>query len=530
MDSPSAYRSYYLCRLAELQSVQLKSPQKGRRSPLLRSTSNASVRQEVLQQLPADPRRPHSSASTRRLRPAFIENHSSRVNSKSSSNIHLERVPSKASNPNSPQLAGADLSGTAVTATPQSVQAPAAKIESPRSNEAGGEEDEEEEEASAEDQARAAELLKRSKFFSDLDQELLAEIPKVSRFTEEVQGAVVFRQNDPPGNCYLIVKGQVGFFIGKKDPEDPSPRQEVTEGMENERLPFSWDNEARVLTIEGFSTFCGNTDLGKCVHRARAGAVFGELALMHDNAIRKASAKCLIPCEFLVVPASAFKKVKQKLLQMEMEKREFLYDQVPGMSSLPPHKPSDGALPTFFFDRVNIPEHKVLLRQGFVEKKTLFMIFKGTMQISHRKTSNISYIKALEDDEVVETVGPGTLIGNLPHDSPEIFTVTTISPCQVFQVLGSSFGSLPRALLDSMRQHVSCTTSKRMRQNCITLPFGWESQQQPKESKEGRLMLDADSMRHKALVQTVRNRDLTCEILSQQFGAMRTTSGMRWRT
>ena len=67
-------------------------------------------------------------------------------------------------------------------------------------------------EAPTEEQERALALLQRSNFFKSLEPAVLSELPRLATFIEAPKGAVVFRQGDPASNCWLIAKGEVGFY------------------------------------------------------------------------------------------------------------------------------------------------------------------------------------------------------------------------------------------------------------------------------------------------------------------------------
>lgn len=66
--------------------------------------------------------------------------------------------------------------------------------------------------------ARAIDIFKRSKYFSDVEANCPGMIQKLAqevKFVVEAPGQVIFRQGDDPGHCYVIAKGSAGVLIYK---------------------------------------------------------------------------------------------------------------------------------------------------------------------------------------------------------------------------------------------------------------------------------------------------------------------------
>lgn len=207
---------------------------------------------------------------------------------------------------------------------------------------------------------------------------ILKKLAKAAVFHFETPGQVLFREFDPPGSCYLLIEGSAGVFIKKSepntprlDPKDPCPPNYTTltgtvgtpgdsramskasaadaaeeqqsmskkmslgggrtRGSTQKLSPLkkrgnqAWevrteqivdDNGRPVwLTIDGFSIFADNSDLGTKVVALEPGAIIGEVALLND-APRKASIKCLEPCEFLIIRPKTFRKVLGEFMDL----------------------------------------------------------------------------------------------------------------------------------------------------------------------------------------------------------------------
>eukprot|EP00931_Biecheleriopsis_adriatica_P048301 TRINITY_DN27903_c0_g1_i2.p1 TRINITY_DN27903_c0_g1~~TRINITY_DN27903_c0_g1_i2.p1 ORF type:complete len:928 (-),score=206.47 TRINITY_DN27903_c0_g1_i2:180-2963(-) len=76
---------------------------------------------------------------------------------------------------------------------------------------------------------RANNLLRQTTFFRDMEKQkhgIIKKLAKVAVFRVEKEGQVIFRQEDAPGSCYLLVEGSVGVYIKGKSKEDEpeSPR------------------------------------------------------------------------------------------------------------------------------------------------------------------------------------------------------------------------------------------------------------------------------------------------------------------
>lgn len=509
-NAPTAYKAYYLCRLKDLET-QIKA------DAIRPMTPQEAYQRRSLRMPPfLEAIRPSSSQAVRGLGhhlsktasdPSLLRRKTITRSRKDEPRPNLSAIaPLRA-----PEKRG-DLSPTADTEEHDG-------SDTSGSEEffGGGVEEEDVYEAPPEQQERAAELLRKANFFKDLDEAVLEELPRVARFTEEPKGAVVFRQGDPPSNCWLVVRGEIGFYVGKMTQDSMvSPRQPPSADAEGLKVPWPWEEDQRVQTLEGHSSVSSKSNLGRLAHRGRDGTVFGELALMGDNALRKATAKCLADCEFLTLPASAFMKVKQKLIQMQEEKKQFLAENVPGMKELPIPGPNDPPHASFFFERLVVEKEHAFLKQGIVEDQALFVVAKGTVELRRHQDY---------DEEVCGYLEVGELFGKLPQSAEEPFTAAAATPCEVWQVLGKNFRYLPKELMDSIVNHLCTMTAKRLKKFCVEYKFGWDKQQRSALARRRRKPEQLD-MWAEHVINQVNAQELRTQLLCSSLGEK--TVG-RWR-
>lgn len=320
----------------------------------------------------------------------------------------------------------------------------------------------EKEAITTEEEERAFALLQRSSFFRSLEPEVLAELPRMASFLEAPKGAVVFRQGDPPAHCWLIVRGEVAFFIGSGNQD--TPRLPVSAGFEDVHVPMPWEESARVRTLDGVSTTSLQSDLGKCVGKARSGAVFGELALMHKDATRKAAATCLTNCEFLLLPASAFKIAKDRLIQLQEAKKKFLNRFVPGMKAFPEPGPNDPPHPSFFFNKLKVDQDFIFLKQGERDSRVIYVIYRGNVHLKQEKENGA---------ETCQTLLPRQLFGSWIN-ALEPLSAVAATTCEVWFVKASDMRLLPSALLKAIQEHLSEEYSQLLKSVHVTRRYGWD--------------------------------------------------------
>ncbi|CAE8609657.1 unnamed protein product [Polarella glacialis] len=236
----------------------------------------------------------------------------------------------------------------------------------------------------------------------------------VTLHTEMAQ-QVLFRQHDPPGNCYILQKGEIGENVFKdqrasgvqlKKSELPTPRdfhptqglttmsvaqgtwqkrrdkeikmdhkkheQEVAAGVAKEFHVWS-KADMRYQTTEGFSTFSKNSKYGDRVMVLESGAVFGELALQNDEP-RAVTTTCLQDCTFLVISKDIF----QQVLGDIMAKIRFFNVNLPGLDRME-HKQQTH--PSTMFHKRCFPEGYTFFTEGIGSAEpAVFLVFSGTIE------------------------------------------------------------------------------------------------------------------------------------------------------
>lgn len=325
---------------------------------------------------------------------------------------------------------------------------------------------------------RATMIMKEARFFKDLDPAILQFLPKQAYFVEIPKDAVVFRQGDPPKNCYIVVSGCVGFYVGGNT---KSPRYPCSEGLEREEVPPLSPTDARVNTFEKWSTFSFESKLGRLVFQGRQGTVFGELALMDDNEARKASAKCLEKSELLAVPSTAFESVKAHIREVERLKQEFLGIWVPGMKGLPQPGPKDPPHPAIYFHQFSCPKDQAFLNQGVIEQPCFYVIISGTVKLCSKGEADSEGVHGQVTQDLLEC---GAVFGSLPHSAVEPFTVMVHSSnCEVYKVRGPDYRYLPPQVIEEIHAMISADTARRLRRCCVTQRMGWDAQQKFRQSQ-----------------------------------------------
>lgn len=332
---------------------------------------------------------------------------------------------------------------------------------------------------SGENLVRAAMIMKEARFFKDLEPAILEILPKQAYFLELPKDAIVFRQGDPPKNCYIVVSGCVGFYVGDKNCK--SPRFPCHDGLENAEVPPLSPKDARVNTYEKWSTFSYESKLGRLVFQGKQGIVFGELALMDDNEARKATAKCLEKSEFLAVPATAFDTVKAHIKEVERLKQEFLGVWVPGMKSLRQPGPKDPPHPAIYFHQFTCPKDHVFLKQGVKENPGLYVMISGAVKLCSKGEPDSEGVHGQVTQDLLKC---GAVFGSLPHLALEPFTVMVHSDtAEVYKVSGKDYRYLPPHVIEEIHASISADAARRLRRCCVNQRMGWEAQEKFAQSQ-----------------------------------------------
>jgi CRP-like cAMP-binding protein len=185
---------------------------------------------------------------------------------------------------------------------------------------------------------QACAIMHKIQFFRGFDEVmpgLIDTLSKVAKTQQAKKGDIIFRKGDPAVDCYVILAGEVGVYINRK--EQTSPREILqapkannffgavensgADGKHKSCFDAFWDSlfsdipdeelveqmiqQKRHETTEGHNTWSAVTDLGKCVVTLQAEDVFGELGLL-ENHPRAAAIKCSTKCTFMVIQKSDF--------------------------------------------------------------------------------------------------------------------------------------------------------------------------------------------------------------------------------
>merc|ERR1719446_1350830 len=154
-------------------------------------------------------------------------------------------------------------------------------------------------------------------------------LPEIVTTMSKRTGTVLFRQGDPPGNCYVVMNGEAAIFVKSEEElaEDAlSPRASILSG---------------IRTVEGFSTYNEESTFGTQIGVLGPGTLIGELALLNDQQ-RMATIRCVEDTDFLVIRRCDFDNIlKEEMVQKGDEKLRFLMGHVPGMRDVP--VPKQGA-------------------------------------------------------------------------------------------------------------------------------------------------------------------------------------------
>jgi CRP-like cAMP-binding protein len=438
--------------------------------------------------------------------------------------------------------------------------------------------------------SKATAVLKRIKFFQELEEGVQDKLPSIVKMEHFLLDTVIFQQGDPPGNCYVLLNGEVGVYSRESDmadfEESETPRRRNSIGNskesrrnskssvlgsrrpskgsrmesrrgsvmhhhhghddqaeavyhhamkekmmeklqqlsthvqsdgsrnsleqgfgddDDEELEFTALESEKLLkiyqTTEGFSVYSSFEELGKQVAVLRGGTIFGELALINDQP-RGASIRVLQDCDCLIIRRSDFDRVlKEEMQKAGDEKLNFLSIHMPGMRELEVPRFVQGKAvthPAYFLRRVTYRRGQKLLTQGQVAQDTIYVVYKGCLEIRHREAAAVSLsptscVNILQrrrankhhtmamigyssnrPPEVAEGAPPpnkllgtfmtGSVFGSLPMQAPEPYTVIVASPSvEVFQATGPDVAKLPRRLLDAVREYIAQSTAWRVR-------------------------------------------------------------------
>lgn len=357
-----------------------------------------------------------------------------------------------------------------------------------------------------EEKQRLASTLRGLNMFKDLDEGILQMVPNIISTLACKAGTVLFKQGDPPGNCYLVNSGSVGIF-GMT--EEMNQQNQNTAGRSDGVLLDFLPGEK---TVDGFSRHHEEVPLGREVARLGAGTLIGELALLNDQP-RSASVQCVDDCEFYVMARADFDNViKEDMLKQGDEKLRFLMEHMPGMKEVPVPKPGGKVHASYLFKKAKYMRGHAFLVQEQEAESGIWTVFRGSVEFRRAETLRqegneslptlsttrfwpLSPTKrrgmtkassmprlprpkpagtgnlALEANDANPTgvmsrrgvLVAGGVFGSLPLQMPEPFTVTvTSATCEVFFLPAADFPKVPRKLLDTVQEYIAAATTWRL--------------------------------------------------------------------
>lgn len=344
---------------------------------------------------------------------------------------------------------------------------------------------------------RSRYLLTRTQFFKDFESIMPGITETLSRVALKQSGKpgdVIFRQTDPPVDCYVIMRGKVGVFISKEKQLSPRNLEEdFEEEIEEEqsrgclakllgkttgqagvgsglwKSKVQIKKQKRFRTAEGYNTYSETSVLGNLVATLGVCQTFGELGLLESKP-RAASIICFEPCRFLVIERNVFKKFfKEKMTPEIYKKRIFMQRHVPGfepgnelmLARLTQH-PSE-----LFHERSYKFGHE-FLTEGVITDTAIFVIREGEVQFSRRNMSHFSRdVPGMAQIQRptrtfpaknFATLGEGKVfcsLGALGMPAHEQFSARVISPkCDIYLAQESDIRLMPDAILGALQQHI----------------------------------------------------------------------------
>lgn len=264
-----------------------------------------------------------------------------------------------------------------------------------------------------EDPKRALPLLQKIQFFLELQEVIPGLIDSVSHIAQFVyveRGDVIFQQGDPPASLYYIVSGEVSVHVRNME-ADVKPRlRSLDQGPISSKRCFClrWGSQGQKLfeydyeTLEGFSTFCNSSSFGDQVATFGPGSTFASEALKNDDP-RNVTVRCTKDCQLMFVHRNRF--------DLKLFEKFCFFREVPGFKDFRADcHPNDH--PASIFQRQCCTRDQVLLREGQIERRVLYVIKSGTIAFCRTAKSKVG-LKPDETSRCWTIMGAHSLFGSL---------------------------------------------------------------------------------------------------------------------
>lgn len=371
-------------------------------------------------------------------------------------------------------------------------------------------------------------LLMEFQMFSELTLGVLELVPDIVQFLTKPKGSVLFEEGDPPGQCFIVLSGEVTVWssclrtlsrntvIGQPSPSGFQPSMSAIRRRSS--APKRDSNLSHLSVPQGYVMDPQTGEIAKprpplvptslaacekCAALASMfrsaltrkmkrdldvgdllddviednsdpiaslgpGNLFGELALLNDNP-RSATVTCRSDCEFLVIERHDFDRViKEEMKRSKDEKLEFLRDYLPGVKKLP-IKDQERLL--YYFNKVAYPRHHPFLEQGKIMDGAIYCVWQGSVELYCQEEGVSS-----SQDGKFRRLGillRGSVFGALPQNKHATYTaIASSTPCEVLVLMPESREHIPNVLMHHIRDHLELTVSRR-REQCAPLnPMG----------------------------------------------------------
>lgn len=304
------------------------------------------------------------------------------------------------------------------------------------------------------DPQKAREFLRKIAYFTDLEKHvpsLIANVSHVAEFVFVKAGDVLFREGDPAGNLFYVVKGEVSIYkrpgTGPGTPRGPDDVRD--DDMDTvgcfcrfrKKPEESFQSYERLRTFEGYSTFSALSDLGNCVACLGPGKTFADEALKNSDP-RNASVRCNKDCEFLIVHKTKF--------DLSLCEKVSFFKNIPGFIEYEANLDREVDPmnhPAGIFRLQNLTCGDIILKEGRFEDLAMFVIKKGTVEF-RRTARMVLGLETGENDRCWRVIGErgvfcsASLLGGYVREPCS--AVVNSDNCVMYTAIGNDLNELAK--------------------------------------------------------------------------------------